>query len=90
MKWGTSKATDKTVMPFGKYKGIELGDILVDDPEYILWLSDETDFSIDKDLIDEAVTRAAKRFRKGYVSSMYDLLDDDEYQKNDLYGMGDW
>lgn len=45
---------DKTfVMPFGKYRGETIGDLMLDDPWYVLWLVEHTDFDIHADLADE-------------------------------------
>ena len=39
---------------FGKYKGKTVGEVLLDDPSYILWLVDETDIDVAIDIVDEA------------------------------------
>lgn len=36
----TSKFTDKTEMPFGKHKGVALGEVPA---SYLLWLGDQPD-----------------------------------------------
>ena len=38
-----------SVMPFGKYKGQLVGDIIRDDPNYLLWCIDNLSFEIDEE-----------------------------------------
>lgn len=44
------------VMPFGKYKGETIADLLFDDPAYLEWLHTNTDFELHADLLDEVQT----------------------------------
>lgn len=44
------------VMPFGKYKGETIGDLIFDDPGYLEWLHKNTDFELHADLLDEVET----------------------------------
>lgn len=44
------------VMPFGKWQGIEIGEVMQDDPDYLMWLVENTDFDIHADLMDEMET----------------------------------
>ncbi len=44
------------VMPFGKYKGESIADLLFDDPAYLEWLHKNTDFELHADLLDEVQT----------------------------------
>lgn len=41
------------VMPFGRFKGISIDDVMYSDPKYLLWLHDNTDFELHADLYDE-------------------------------------
>lgn len=34
----------ETVLTFGKYKGESIADILATDPQYLVWLHDNSDF----------------------------------------------
>ena len=43
-------------MPFGKYKGHTIEDILIDDPDYMVWVAENTDL----DLTNEVQERIAK------------------------------
>jgi hypothetical protein len=43
-------------MPFGKYKGETIADLLFDDPAYLEWLHNNTDFELHADLLDEVQT----------------------------------
>ena len=36
----------KDAIPFGKYKGKKLSEILRDDPNYINWINDKTRYSV--------------------------------------------
>ena len=47
-------------MPFGKYKGFAIADILVGDPRYLLWLHENTDFELHADIFDEVNERGEK------------------------------
>lgn len=38
-----------SIMPFGKYKGQLIGDIIRDDPSYLLWCVDTLSFEIDEE-----------------------------------------
>jgi uncharacterized protein (DUF3820 family) len=40
-------------MPFGKYKGETIADLLFNDPAYLEWLHKNTDFELDHVLLDE-------------------------------------
>jgi len=44
------------VMPFGKYKGETIADLLFEDPAYLEWLHKSTDFELDHILLDEVQT----------------------------------
>ena len=47
--------TDRNhVMTFGKFEGETIQDILDNDPQYLCWLVDNTDFDLHCDLLDEA------------------------------------
>ncbi len=52
-KWAT--VTDrKHVMTFGKYRGVVLADILEAEPQYIVWLSKNTDIDFHHTILEEA------------------------------------
>lgn len=40
------------IMPFGKYKGKVIGDIIQDDPSYLLWCCDNLSFELDEECLD--------------------------------------
>ena len=44
------------VMPFGRYKGETLGDVLEVNSAYILWLHENTDMDFHYTIIEEAET----------------------------------
>lgn len=48
------KAGFTTVMPFGKYKGKTLQEIISIDASYILWLKKNTSFSMNDSVISRA------------------------------------
>lgn len=57
-KWPT--ITDrKHVMTFGKRKGYSIEDLIEADPQYLVWLVNNTDFDLDHKLVDEAEEAAA-------------------------------
>jgi hypothetical protein len=41
------------IMPFGKYKGYEVGEICIANPSYASWLHNFTDFKLNKDELAE-------------------------------------
>jgi hypothetical protein len=51
-------------MPFGKFKGETISDLLDDEPEYIRWLIDKTDTVLHPDVV-EAFNMAEKARGKG-------------------------
>jgi uncharacterized protein (DUF3820 family) len=42
----------KAVLAFGKYKGESLQEIIDNDPQYLLWLHNNTDFELSAELLD--------------------------------------
>lgn len=38
-----------SILSFGKYKGHQLEDVIEDDPNYIKWLINNTDYSCDEE-----------------------------------------
>lgn len=42
------------ILGFGRYKGYSVDDILDADPGYLVWLTENTDFELGYDLLDEA------------------------------------
>lgn len=71
--------TLESIFPFGKYKGQPLGDVIVGDPGYLIWLRSErwkteqqknpgaslgdVGLSMDIHILLDDVTRTNKRFR---------------------------
>lgn len=39
-------------MPFGKYKGRLIGDIIQEDPSYLLWCCENLSFELDEECLD--------------------------------------
>ena len=48
----------KYVLKFGKYKMYSIEEILQVDPQYLVWLADNTAFDLDHKLYDEAAEKA--------------------------------
>lgn len=42
----------KSIMPFGKYKGQIIGDIIQSDPSYLLWCKDNLTFDLDDSCLE--------------------------------------
>lgn len=40
-----------SILPFGKYRGYQLEDVIQDDPNYISWLVDNTNYSFDEEVM---------------------------------------
>ena len=40
-------------MPFGKYKGMTIADLLEHDPHYLLWVSENTSLDLDHSILDD-------------------------------------
>ena len=45
------------VYPFGKYKGVEIEEILLEDPQYLLWVRDNVDQVSFDDEVNEKLDR---------------------------------
>jgi hypothetical protein len=58
------------IMPFGKYKGMTIDDILADDAGYLLWLHNNTDFELSAELLFAAENPDLRD--EGYVPPLYD------------------
>lgn len=41
------------VMPFGRHKGLTLGECMTGDPGWLMWLHNHTDLELHSDIIDE-------------------------------------
>jgi len=45
------------ILPFGKYRGERLGDVIVEDPQYLMWAHNDTEyvpwFELHADVVDE-------------------------------------
>lgn len=44
------------VMPFGKYKGIEIEEIFEDDPEYMVWATQNEIANFDEEILERAAS----------------------------------
>jgi len=54
-KFKKETISDKAwVFPFGKNQGESLQDVLDTDPDYVLWMAENTDLDFHADIIDEA------------------------------------
>lgn len=66
--------TDKKyLLPFGKYKGESVQDVLDNDPRYLCWLQENTDLDFHYTIIEEAEEGPQHTF-SGYTSR-YDARD---------------
>ena len=55
-----------SIMPFGKYKGKTVGEIIEDDADYMRWCVNNLNFSIDEeclDFLDEMLTQLKQKRR---------------------------
>ena len=50
MSYKTDYGMDDT-LPFGKYKGTEIEEVLEDDPKYLKWMHENTDIEFDEEVI---------------------------------------
>ena len=51
----TAPITDRhTVLQFGKWKGSTIDELLLDAPDYLVWLHENTDFELGCELLEEA------------------------------------
>lgn len=50
------------IMPFGKRKGWTIDEMIQNDPQYLAWLVNNTDFDVDFKLLEEA-EEAAETFQ---------------------------
>lgn len=57
----------------GKYAGYSIGDLMMDDPGYLLWLHKNTDFELHADLIDELETSFEEAARNAKLPSKRDI-----------------
>lgn len=44
------------VLPFGRWKGHTIADVMLDDPSYLLWLASNTAIDLHADIISEIET----------------------------------
>lgn len=61
------------VMPFGKYKGETVGNLIQDAPDYLAWLCQNTDFELDHILMDEVEHAYEDAARDAYLPSKRDI-----------------
>ena len=40
-------------IPFGKYFGVEVEEVLVDDPQYLIWMRDNTQVQFDEEVLQK-------------------------------------
>ena len=40
-------------LPFGKYKGTEIEEVLSDDPSYLKWMAENTDIKFDDEVLEK-------------------------------------
>lgn len=70
-----------TILTFGKYKGVQVGDVVPRDPGYIRWLVESGAFEmgrqVEKDVI-ESEKRIRGTAREGRLASIGDLLEGDD------------
>lgn len=60
-------------MTFGKYRGDRIQDILDNDPHYLVWCHENTDFELDHELLEEAENNGRPNHMfKGYTSRDFD------------------
>lgn len=65
----------KHVMTFGKFKGETVQDILDNDPQYLCWLVEHTDFDLHADLLEEAENNGKPNHEfKDYTSRIWDKI----------------
>ena len=58
------------IMPFGKYKGIDIDDVAEADPQYIVWLADNTDI----DILPESMVEDCREGAQAYEADKEDDL----------------
>ena len=56
-------------MTFGRYKGFTIKEILEDQPHYLTWLSENTDFDIDHKILDLVETSYEDAARNARLST---------------------
>lgn len=49
--------TEDKILHFGKYKGTKIKDIASENPNYIVWLHEETEWSVEEDLYEDCLER---------------------------------
>lgn len=49
-----------SIIAFGKYKGNSLSYILNNDPDYIIWLPENTDYSVSDTILQQAIENSTK------------------------------
>lgn len=56
------------IMPFGKFKGLALSEIIKNDPQYLVWLVDNTDLDFHSEIMDEVENAKDMRYEfAGYA-----------------------
>lgn len=67
------------ILTFGKYKGSKLGDLLSENPSYLIWLHHNTKLHLTNELMSLAVLNVGR--------SIYRATD--EHFSHDIYEYGD-
>jgi len=68
-----SKAGMDYVMPFGKYRGVSINDIILKDSKYVMWM-------IDRNILSQGVTDEV--FESAYVTDNDLENPDSDFYKN--------
>lgn len=77
--------TDRhTVLQFGKWKGSTIDELLLDAPDYLVWLHETTDFELGCELLDEAEdankpNHEFKGYTKRFEKASADIGDGDNH-----------
>lgn len=77
--------TDRnTVLTFGKWKGASIDELLLDDPQYLVWLHNNTEFELGHELLEEAEAGPSHEFsgytkRNEYPQAYYEASIEDIY-----------
>ena len=84
-------ATDKAIVPFGKYKGRLIEELLVDDPNYLEWLSGQDWFRAKYiNLHQVIINRGAEPEETPEHNALQVLFLEDEFCRRFLQRMPDW
>lgn len=77
--------TRQYVFNFGKYKGYDILEVIEDDPQYVLWCTDEIDwFDLDTELYDQAYEYYLDQY-DGHDIDYYDYDPSRDYCSREYY-----